>query len=117
MHKLKLGVFLEQKSVQLVGNVCTRDLCTYLLSHSLSSDSTLTTVHVMQVLKRVSSMDYTKVLDAPLGMFHFHSHEAIVSHALKNHPCLTWRRLSNNLQKYGYSEVAAEVAKKYVRGW
>ena len=42
--------------------------------------------------------------------------EALVTHVVLTHPCLTWKRLSTNLQLYGDSEAAAEVTRKYVKG-
>ena len=42
--------------------------------------------------------------------------EALVAHVVLTHPCLTWKRLSTNLQWYGHSEAAAEVTRKYVKG-
>ena len=42
--------------------------------------------------------------------------EALVAHVVLTHPCLTWKRLSTNLQQWGHSEAAAEVTRKYVKG-
>ena len=42
--------------------------------------------------------------------------EAMIAHALSTHPCMSWKLIARGLQRCGYSEVAAEVTKKYVKG-
>ena len=42
--------------------------------------------------------------------------EALISHTISTHPCLSWNLLASRLQRYGYSEAAAEVTRKYVKG-
>ena len=91
----------------------------------LSSDSTLTTHNVTEMVKGVDYGTLPHVLDVALykwGEIHsqYQSNEqrseALVAHAVLTHPCLTWKRLSTRLQRHGYSEAAAEVTRKYVKG-
>ena len=91
----------------------------------LSSDPTLTTHNVTEMVKGLSYMDLRYVLDVSLGkQVEIHSqyqsdeqrNEALIAHAVLTHPCLTWKRLSTNLQGWGESEAAAEVTRKYVKG-
>ena len=42
--------------------------------------------------------------------------EALIAHALSTHPCMSWKLIARGLQRYGYSEAAAEVTRKYVKG-
>ena len=89
----------------------------------LSSDPTLTTHNVTEMMKGVDYMGLNDILDVSSDKgFEIYSQyqseeqrsEALVAHAVLTHPCLTWKRLSTNLQ--GYSEAAAEVTRKYVKG-
>ena len=90
----------------------------------LSSDPTLTTHNVTEMVKGVDYSILHLVLDVSfekLGEIYSqyqsdeqHS-EALVAHVVLTHPCLTWKRLSTNLQRW-HSEAAAEVTRKYVKG-
>ena len=42
--------------------------------------------------------------------------EALIAHALSTHPCLSWTMIAAEFQRNGYSEIAAEVTRKYVKG-
>ena len=42
--------------------------------------------------------------------------EAMIAHTLSTHPCMSWKQIARRLQQYGYSEAAAEVTRKYVKG-
>ena len=77
----------------------------------------------MEMLKTLSYVHFAHVLDVPYGKFPGHQYqsddqhkEATISHALHTHPCLSWKRLADNLQIRGYSGKAEEVMKKYVKG-
>ena len=92
----------------------------------LSSDPTLTTHNVTEMVKGVDYDDLDNVLDVSFekgDVIHdqYQSDEqrceALIAHVVLTHPCLTWKRLSTNLQqRYGHSEAAAEVTRKYVKG-
>ena len=93
----------------------------------LSSDPTLTTHNVTEMVKGVDYSLLDNVLDVSYcsdKLVEIHNQyqsneqrsEALVAHAVLTHPCLTWKRLSTRLQRYGYSEAAAEVTRKYVKG-
>ena len=91
----------------------------------LSSDPTLTTHNVTEMVKGVSYMNLNHVLDVSVDKWsEFYNQyqsneqrsEALVAHVVLTHPCLTWKRLSTNLQVWGKSEAAAEVTRKYVKG-
>ena len=93
----------------------------------LSSDPTLTTHNVTEMMKEVYYSLLNYVLDVSLDKWseirrQYQSDEqrseALVAHVVLTHPCLTWKRLSTRLQRcgYGYSEAAAEVTRKYVKG-
>ena len=90
----------------------------------LSSDPTLTTHNVTEMVKGVSYGNLDNVLDVSLGKqieikLQYQSDEqcseALVAHVVLTHPCLTWKRLSTKLQRW-HSEAAAEVTRKYVKG-
>ena len=90
----------------------------------LSSDPTLTTHNVTEMVKGVRYYNLPHVLDVSLDKWieitdQYQSDEqrseALVAHAVLTHPCLTWKRLSTNLQRWN-SEAAAEVTRKYVKG-
>ena len=91
----------------------------------LSSDPTLTTHNVTEMMKGVRYGGLNYVLDVSVEKWsEIHDQyqsdeqrsEALVAHVVLTHPCLTWKRLSTRLQGYGYSEAAAEVTRKYVKG-
>ena len=91
----------------------------------LSSDPTLTTHNVTEMVKGVGYNDLNYVLDVSIEKWgeiysQYQSDEqrseALVAHAVLTHPCLTWKRLSTKLQQLGKSEAAAEVTRKYVKG-
>ena len=90
----------------------------------LSSDTTLTTHNVTEMVKRVAYINLKLVLDVSCDKWsEFHSQyqsdeqrsEALVAHVVLTHPCLTWKRLSTNLQGWD-TEAVAEVTRKYVKG-
>ena len=90
----------------------------------LSSDPTLTTHNVTEMVKGVSYGLLLNVLDVSLEKWNeindqYQSDEqrseVLVAHVVLTHPCLTWKRLSTNLQRWN-SEAAAEVTRKYVKG-
>ena len=90
----------------------------------LSSDPTLTTHNVTEMVKGVSYMNLNIVLDVSFikgneikrqYQSDEQRSEALVAHVVLTHPCLTWKRLSTNLQLWD-SEAAAEVTRKYVKG-
>ena len=89
----------------------------------LSSDPTLTTHNVTEMVKGMSySILHLDVSFEKLGEIYSQYQsdeqrsEALVAHVVLTHPCLTWKRLSTKLQQYGKSEAAAEVTRKYVKG-
>ena len=91
----------------------------------LSSDPTLTTHNVTEMVKGVNYGHLNHVLCVSTEKWfeiklQYQSDEqrseALVAHAVLTHPCLTWKRLSTNLQVWEYSEAAAEVTRKYVKG-
>ena len=91
----------------------------------LSSDPTLTTHNVTEMVKGVSYSFLQNVLGVSVGKWgeiysQYQSDEqrseALVAHVVLTHPCLTWKRLSTNLQQWRHSEAAAEVTRKYVKG-
>ena len=91
----------------------------------LSSDPTLTTHNVTEMVKGVSYSFLDNVLDVSYNKWNeirrqYQSSEqrseALVAHVVLTHPCLTWKRLSTKLHQYRKSEAAAEVTRKYVKG-
>ena len=91
----------------------------------LSSDPTLTTHNVMEMMKGVSYGMLRRVLTASFYkrseiLTQYQSDdqrsEALISHTISTHPCLSWNLLASGLQRCGYSEAAAEVTRKYVKG-
>ena len=91
----------------------------------LSSDPTLTTHNVTELVMGVHYSLLRNVLDSSMEKWveirrQYQSgeqcNEALVAHVVLTHPCLTWKRLSTKLQQYGKSEAAAEVTRKYVKG-
>ena len=96
----------------------------YVLCSTLS-DPTLTTHNVMEMVKRVSYSMLQSVLSVSIKkQFEIHTQyqsddqrsEALIFHTISTHPCLSWNRLASGLLGLGYSEAAAEVTKKYVKG-
>ena len=90
----------------------------------LSSDPTLTTHNVTEMVKGVIYTLLDKVLGvSPHKLYEIYNQyqsdeqrrEALVAHVVLTHPCLTWKRLSTKLQRWD-SEAAAEVTRKYVKG-
>ena len=92
----------------------------------LSSDPTLTTDNVTEVVKGVPYSILHFVLEVSNGKRREIDHqyqseeqrrEAQVAHAIHTHPCFSWKRLSALLQQYvGCHDAAAEVIRKYVKG-
>ena len=91
----------------------------------LSSDPTLTTHNIIEVMKSVNIETLTVILHSPETKYSEikrqyqndeQRKEALVSHAVLNNPCLTWKRLSERLQFYDFSELATEMNRKYVKG-
>ena len=91
----------------------------------LSSDPTLTTHNVMEMMKGAPYYMFQYVLSVSFDkwneiLIQYQSDdqrsEALISHAISTHPCLSWNRLASELQQYGRSEAAAEVTRKYVKG-
>ena len=87
----------------------------------LSSDPTLTTDNVTEVVKGV----HYSILHFYLEVSDEKKHEiddqyqseeqrreALVAHAIHTHPCFSWKRLSAQLSH----DAAAEVTRKYVKG-
>ena len=90
----------------------------------LSSDPTLTTHNVTEMVKGVSysflhlvlNVSFNKFIDIQLQyQSNEQRSEALVAHVVLTHPCLTWKRLSTKLQHCD-CEAAAEVTRKYVKG-
>ena len=91
----------------------------------LSSDPTLTTHNVVEMTKGVHYGNLRWVLSISGGKWseikgQYQSDEqtceALIAHTLSTHPCMSWKLIARGLQWYGYSEAAAEVTKKYVKG-
>ena len=91
-----------------------------------SSDPTLTTNNVTEVVKGVRYVGLDYVLEISNRKSReidnqYQSEEqrkeALVAHAIHTHPCFSWKRLSARLQQYsGHHDAAAEVTRKYVKG-
>ena len=91
----------------------------------LSSDPTLTTHNVMEMVNGVPYDYLHLVLSATFSKSSVintqyqsddQRSEALISHTISTHPCLSWNILASVLQQWGYSEAAAEVTRKYVKG-
>ena len=91
----------------------------------LSSDPTLTTHNVVEMTKGVSSSYLLGVLSVSVDKWYeirdqYQSDEqrceALIAHALSTHPCMSWKVIARGLVMRGYSEEAAEVTRKYVKG-
>ena len=91
----------------------------------LSSDSTLTTHNVVEMMKEVDFNNLKRVLNVSDGKGcviwgQYESDEqqceALIAHVLSTHPCMSWKLIACGLQEWGYSEAAAEVTRKYVKG-
>ena len=103
-------------------HTCT---CTYVYKLYFSSDPTLTTHNVMEMVKGVSYDDLCGVLCVSVYKWseiltQYQSDEqrseALISHTVSTHPCLSWNLLASGLLGLGHSEAAAEVTRKYVKG-
>ena len=42
--------------------------------------------------------------------------EAMISHAVRYNSHITWKQLSDNLQKRGYIDIATSIVQKYGKG-
>ena len=94
---------------------------------SLSSDPTLTTHNVVEMMKGVSygiSVLY-HILNVSYEKWseirdRYQSDEqrceALIAHVLSTHPCISWRLIAREIQLFGHSEVAAKITRKYVKG-
>ena len=91
----------------------------------LSSDPTLTTDNVTEVVKGVDNYNLDVVLELSYEkkreidsqyQSEEQRREALVAHAIHTHPCFSWKRLSARLQLSGSHDAAAEVTRKYVKG-
>ena len=91
----------------------------------LSSDPTLTTHNVVEMMKGVHYVHLRWVLSASddkwyeiKGQYQSDEQrcEALIAHALSTHPCMSWKLIARGLQQEGYREAAAEVTRKYVKG-
>ena len=91
----------------------------------LSSDPTLTTHNVVEMMKGVGYYMLHHVLNVPYDKWYeiggqYQSEEqqceALIAHVLSTHPCMSWRLIARELQQWRYSEAAAEVTRKYVKG-
>ena len=88
----------------------------------LSSDPTLTTHNVVEMtkgviydhLRWVSNGKWSEIW----GQYQSDEQrcEALIAHVLSTHPCMSWKQIARRLQQCGYSEAAAEVTRKYVKG-
>ena len=76
-------------------------------------------------MKGVKYYHLGRVLNVPYGKWSEISHqyqsdeqrcEALIAHVLSTHPCLSWKLIACRFQQWGYSEAAAEVTRKYVKG-
>ena len=102
-------------------NICRSDI-----SPCLSSDPTLTTHNVVEIMKGVKHYDCYSVLSVSRSEWAWFTNddsqseeqecEALIAHVLSTHPCMSWKRIAHGLQQHGYSEAAAEVTRKYVKG-
>ena len=101
--------------------------CIYIHIHllCLSSDPTLTTHNVVEMTKGVKYDDMDRVLSVSYvkwskikGQYQSEEQrcEALIAHTLSTHPCMSWKLIACGLQQEGYSEAAAEVTRKYVKG-
>ena len=104
---------------------CTSVYKLHVYFFCLSSDPTLTTHNVMEMVKGVPYDYLHLVLSASFNKWYeiktqYQSDEqrseALISHVISTHPCLSWNLLASGLQRYGYSEAAAGVTGKYVKG-
>ena len=97
-------------------------LCLYIC---LSSDPTLTTHNVVEMMKGVEYSNLRYVLNAPYDKWReirdqYQSNEqrseALTAHVLSTHPCMSWSQLAGELQRWWHRKAAAEVTRKYVKG-
>ena len=106
-------------------HTCTCTCVYKLYFFFLSSDPTLTTHNVMEMMKGVPYDNLDGVLSASVDKWleiniQYQSDEqrseALISHTISTHPCLSWNLLASGLQRWEHSEAAAEVTRKYVKG-
>ena len=90
-----------------------------------SSDPTLTTYNIVEMMRTVKYDHLSHVLNTSTGKWgeireQYQSDEqrceALIAHTLSTHPCLSWNMIAAGLQQWGYTEAAAEVTRKYVKG-
>ena len=91
----------------------------------LSSDPTLTTHNVVEMMKGVDYGNLQWVLNVSYDKWseirdQYQSDEqrceALITHTLSTHPCMSWKLIARGLQWWGYRKAAAEVTRKYVKG-
>ena len=96
-----------------------------ILLFRLSSDPTLTTHNVVDMMEWVEYEDLQVVLNASYGKWieirgQYQSDEqrseALIAHTISTHPCMSWGRLARGLQQCECREAAAEVTWNYVEG-
>ena len=106
-------------------HTCTCTCVYKLYFFFLSPDPTLTTHNVMEMMKGVPYDYLNGVLCASSYKWsEIHTQyqsdeqrsEALISHTISTHPCLSWNLLASGLKRYRHSEAAAEVTRKYVKG-
>ena len=97
----------------------------HISTSSVSSDPTLTTHNVVEMTKGVKYDDLRFAFgisyNTPfITRIQYQSEEqqceALIAHVLSTHPCMSWKLIARGLQRRGYSEAAAEVTRKYVKG-
>ena len=90
-----------------------------------SSDPTLTTYNVVEMTRTVKYDLLHFVMNTSTGKWdeineQYQSDEqrceALIAHTLSTHPCLSWNMIAAGLQEWGFTEAAAEVTRKYVKG-
>ena len=91
----------------------------------LSSDPTLTTHNVVEMTKGVGYVHLHLVLNVSDDKWSEikvqyqgdeQRCEAMIALVLSTHPCMSWKLIARGLQQWRYSEAAAEVTRKYVKG-
>ena len=94
----------------------------HIFTSSVSSDPTLTTHNVVEMTKGVKYDDlrFAFGISPFITRSQYQSEEqqceALIAHALSTHPCMSWKLIALGLQRRGYSDAAAEVTRKYVKG-
>ena len=90
-----------------------------------SSDPTLTTYNVVEMTRTVKYDDLRPILNTSYGkcgeiLEQYQSDEqrceALIAYTLSTHPCWSWNMIAAGLQRRGFTEAAAEVTRKYVKG-